>query len=65
MRIAVSGAPGRRPTLHETVETYLGKRPLAPGVERDALIQLGTQYLQEADAAASVASAGSAPALGG
>ena len=32
---------------------------------RDALVQLGTFYLQEADAAASVASAGSPPTLGG
>jgi DNA repair exonuclease SbcCD nuclease subunit len=65
MRLAASGAPGRRPTLRETVESYIGKRSLAPGVDRDALIQLGTHYLQEADAAASVASAGSPLALGG
>ena len=65
MRLAASGAPGRRPTLRETVESYIGKRTLAPGVDRDALVQLGTFYLQEADAAASVASAGSPPTLGG
>jgi DNA repair exonuclease SbcCD nuclease subunit len=65
MRIAASGAPGRRPTLRETVEAYLGKRSLPSGVERGTLIQLGTQYLQEADAAASVASAGSPLTLGG
>lgn len=60
-----SGAPGRRPTLRETVESYIGKRSLAPGVDRDALVQLGTYYLQEADAAATVASAGAPPTLGG
>jgi DNA repair protein SbcD/Mre11 len=60
-----SGAPGRRPTLRETVESYIGKRSLAPGVDRDALVQLGTYYLQEADAAANVASAGAPPTLGG
>jgi hypothetical protein len=65
MRFAASGAPGRRPTLRETVESYIGKRSLAPGVDRDALVQLGTFYLQEADAAASVAAAGAQPALGG
>jgi DNA repair protein SbcD/Mre11 len=65
MRPSASGAPGRRPTLREMVESYIGKRSLSPGVDRDALIQLGTHYLQEADAAASVASAGSPPPLGG
>jgi hypothetical protein len=64
MRMAASGAPGRRPTLRETVEVYLGKRTLPPGVERGALVELGTLYLQEADAAASVASAGPPPTLG-
>jgi DNA repair protein SbcD/Mre11 len=62
LRLAASGAPGRRPTLRETVESYLGKRSLEPDVDRPALIQLGMQYLQDADAAASVASAGAAPA---
>ena len=65
VRLAASGAPGRRPTLRETVESYIGKRTLAPGVDRDALIQLGTFYLQEADAAANVASAGTPATLGG
>jgi hypothetical protein len=65
MRLSASGAPGRRPTLRETVESYIGKRSLAPGVDRDALVQLGTFYLQEADAAASVAAAGAPSPLGG
>ena len=65
MRLAASGASGRRPTLRETVESYIGKRSLAPGVDRDALVQLGTFYLQEADAAASVAAAGTPSPLGG
>jgi hypothetical protein len=47
------------------VESYIGKRTLAPGVDRDALIHLGTFYLQEADAAANVASAGTPATLGG
>jgi hypothetical protein len=63
MRISASGAPGRRPTLRETVESYIGKRSLPPGVDRGALVELGTHYLQEADAAASVASATATPTL--
>jgi DNA repair exonuclease SbcCD nuclease subunit len=65
MRLSANGAPGRRPTLRETVESYIGKRSLAPGVDREALIQLGTYYLQEADAAATVAAAGAPSPLGG
>jgi exonuclease SbcD len=65
MRPSGSGAPGRRPTLREMVESYIGKRPLTPGVDRGALIQLGAHYLQEAEDAASVASAGSPLRLGG
>src|SRR5688500_20401281 len=60
MRLAASGAPGRRPTLRETVESYIGKRSLAPGGDRAALVQLGTFYLPEAAAGASVA-AGATP----
>ncbi|MGI8498418.1 MAG: metallophosphoesterase family protein [Gemmatimonadaceae bacterium] len=51
-RLAVSGAPGRRATLRETVETYLGKRQLESDVDRAALVALGLRYLGEADAAA-------------
>jgi DNA repair protein SbcD/Mre11 len=64
MRMSASGAPGRRPTLRETVESYLGKRSLTPGVDRDALVQLGTSYLEQADAAASVAAASAPVPLG-
>jgi DNA repair protein SbcD/Mre11 len=56
-RAAVSGAPGRRATLTETVEHYLSRRPLDSGVDRAALVSLGLQYLQEADAAAQAAGA--------
>lgn len=65
LRMAASGAPGRRPTLGEMVESYLGRRTLEPNVDREALVQLGALYLREADAAASAASAGAPPALGG
>jgi DNA repair protein SbcD/Mre11 len=64
MRASASGAPGRRPTLRETVESYLTRRSLTPGVDRDALVRLGTHYLEQADAAASVAAAGAPVPLG-
>jgi len=48
---AASGAPGRRATLTETVESYLAKRPMESGIDRAAIVALGLQYLQEADAA--------------
>jgi DNA repair exonuclease SbcCD nuclease subunit len=49
LRLAAGGAPGRRPTLRETVESYLSKRNLEPNIDRGALIELGLHYLQEAD----------------
>jgi len=48
---AASGAPGRRATLTETVESYLAKRPMESGIDRTAIVALGLHYLQEADAA--------------
>lgn len=51
IRLAASGAPGRRPTLPELVELYLGRRPLENDLDRAALVQLGLHYLREADAA--------------
>jgi exonuclease SbcD len=58
IRMSASGAPGRRPTLLETVEAYLSRRPLDADLDRAALVQLGVQYLKEADAAADQAAAG-------
>ena len=63
LRLAASGAPGRRPTLGEMVESYLARRTLEPNVDREALVQLGALYLREADAAASAASAGTSSPL--
>jgi hypothetical protein len=56
-RLSVGGAPGRRPTLPETVKAYLGRRPLDGDVDREALVRLGLQYLEEADAAEQAAPA--------
>ncbi|HET7621708.1 MAG TPA: metallophosphoesterase [Gemmatimonadaceae bacterium] len=49
LRSSASGAPGRRPTLMETVESYLSRRPMDADLDRGAVVQLGLQYLREAD----------------
>lgn len=51
VRQSASGAPGRRPTLPQVVETYLSRRPLESNLDRSQLVELGLQYLREADAA--------------
>ncbi len=49
------GAPGRRATLPELVAERLNERPLAAGVDREALVSLGLRYLQQAEDAAMAA----------
>jgi hypothetical protein len=44
-----SGSPGRRPSLADTLREALQARPVASGVERDALVALGLRYLDEAE----------------
>jgi hypothetical protein len=61
IRTSASGAPGRRPTLGEVVESYLTRRPMDADLDRAALVRLGVQYLKEADAAADQ---GAVPSLG-
>jgi DNA repair exonuclease SbcCD nuclease subunit len=39
------GAPGRRQTLTELVEDYLGRRPLSDDVDRAQLLELGIKYM--------------------
>lgn len=46
------GAPGRRQSLAETLRDSLRSRTLTSDMNRDALVDLGLRYLQEADAAA-------------
>ena len=48
-RQSSSGAPGRRATLKETVESYLARRALERDIDRAALVRLGLQYLDDAD----------------
>lgn len=57
MRDSTGTAPGKRPTLRETVESYLSRRPLESDIERDDLVRLGLRYLDEADAAGMTAAA--------
>lgn len=47
-----SGAAGRRATLRDRLAERLRQRPLAPGLDRDRLVQLGLAYLTRAEDAA-------------
>ncbi len=47
IRRSESGAPGRRPSLKETVESYLARRALESDIDRAALVQLGLHYLDQ------------------
>ena len=51
VRREVSGSPGRRPSLADTLREALRARPVVAGVERDALVTLGLRYLDEAEVA--------------
>ena len=51
VRREVSGSPGRRPSLADTLGEALRARPVVAGVERDALVTLGLRYLDEAEVA--------------
>ena len=46
---AVSGAPGRRASLAETVKLMLESRNVTPGIDRKSLVDLGLHYLNEVD----------------
>jgi exonuclease SbcD len=46
-----AGAPGRRPSLAETLRDALRSRAVATGIEREALVALGMRYLDEAEMA--------------
>lgn len=49
VRIDMSGAPGRRASLIETVKAMLEARDMTPGIDRQAVVDLGLHYLLEAD----------------
>ena len=50
-RIIGVGAPGRRQTLTEIVESYLADRDLAPGLARDRFVERGLEFLAAVDLA--------------
>lgn len=50
-RLATSGSPGRRPSLHETLREALRARAVPTDVSREALVTLGLQYLEAAELA--------------
>ncbi|MBV6521142.1 MAG: 3',5'-cyclic adenosine monophosphate phosphodiesterase CpdA [Gemmatimonadaceae bacterium] len=52
-RPSASGVASRRASLSDIVRDRLWSRPLAPDVNREALVELGLQYLQHADVAES------------
>ena len=52
LRTSASGAPGRRPSLAETVREKLQNRLLTSDIDREALVALGLRYLEEASALA-------------
>ena len=51
IRVHGHGAPGRRPSLAETVREKLQGRVLESDIDRDALVSLGLKYLHDAEAA--------------
>ena len=51
IRVHGHGAPGRRPSLAETVREKLRSRVLESDIDREALVTLGLRYLDEAEAA--------------
>lgn len=56
IRVHGHGAPGRRPTLADTVRDKLRSRLLPGDLDREALVELGLQYLREAENTAVVSS---------
>lgn len=43
------GAPGARQTLTEVLSDYLGRRPLDAEVDREHLVSLGRQYMEQVE----------------
>lgn len=64
LRTSASGAPGRRPSLADTVREKLQTRLLTSDIDRDALVALGLRYLEEANAMAIAAPAAAGSVAG-
>jgi len=54
-RASASATPGRRPSLADTVRDKLWSRQLPSDIDRDMLVELGLQYLRQADDAETAA----------
>ncbi len=65
LRIHGQGAPGRRPTLAETVRDKLHSRVLSSDIDREALVALGLHYLREAETLSAIAPTGAGAAAEG
>ena len=65
VRLHGHGAPGRRPSLADTVREQLTNRVLSSDIDREALVALGLRYLADAEAAAAVAPTGAGMAAEG
>lgn len=59
IRRDVSGGPGRRASLAETVREKLQMRPLPSDIDREQLVALGLEYLSEAEQLETAPSLGS------
>ena len=46
---AASGAPGRRPSLADTLREALRSRVLTSDIDRDRLVELGAHFLRDAE----------------
>jgi hypothetical protein len=62
-RTSAAGGPSRRPSLADVVREKLTTRVLPPGLEREAFVALGLEYLARADALSAESTA--APAAAG
>lgn len=56
IRLQGSGAPGRRPSIADTVRDHLQGRVLPGDIDRERLVELGLGYLREAETLESTAS---------
>lgn len=65
VRMFGHGAPGRRPSLADTVRDKLRSRQLTDDIDREALVALGLHYLREAETLAAVAPTGAGTAAEG
>lgn len=62
VRAVGHGAPGKRPSLADTVRDKLQSRPLDADLDRGALVELGLHYLREAEVQATQPAVAEEPA---